>query len=69
VVGDPQSISEQSSGWYSSYGSWWGSRWGNNIVSQNVIQNAGLDDFTTEGGTAPGQIAVNARVMVTFELR
>jgi uncharacterized protein YggE len=68
VAGEPQSINEQSSGWYSSYGSWWGSRWGN-MVSQNVVQNAGLEAFTTEGGTAPGQISVSAKVMVTFELR
>jgi uncharacterized protein YggE len=68
VAGDPQSISEQYSGWWSSYNSWWGSRWGN-YVSQNVVQNVGMDAFTTEGGTAPGQIAVSARIAVTFGLK
>ncbi len=68
VAGEPQTISEAYSGWWSSYNSWWGARWGN-YVSQNVIQNAGLDAFTTEGGTAPGQIAVSAKIAVTFELK
>jgi uncharacterized protein YggE len=68
TAGEPQSIVEQSSGWWSSYNSWWGSRWGS-YVSQNVIQNAGLPAFTTEGGTALGQISVNASVQVTFELK
>jgi len=67
-AGEPQSIVEQSSGWWSSYNSWWGSRWGN-YMSQNVIQNAGLQAFTTEDGTALGQISVNASVHVTFELK
>jgi uncharacterized protein YggE len=68
VAGEPLSISEAYSGWWSSYNSWWGSRWGN-YVSQNVIQNAGMEAFTTEGGTAPGQIAVSAKIAVTFELK
>jgi hypothetical protein len=68
TAGEPQSIYEQSSGWWSSYNSWWGSRWGN-YVSQNVIQNAGLQAFTTTDGTALGQISVNASVQVTFELK
>jgi len=68
TAGEPQSIVEQSSGWWSSYNSWWGSRWGS-YVSQNVIQNAGLQSFTTADGTALGQISVNASVHVTFELK
>lgn len=67
-TGEPQSIVEQSSSWWSSYNSWWGSRWGN-YMSQNVIQNAGLQATTTEDGTALGQISVNASVHVTFELK
>ncbi len=38
-------------------------------MSQNVVQNAGMEGFTTEGGVAPGQIEVNASVSVTFELK
>jgi hypothetical protein len=67
-IGAPISIYENPSGWWSSYGSWWGSRWGGGI-SQNVIQNAGLEAFTTEGGIAPGQISVRASVSATFELK
>jgi uncharacterized protein YggE len=68
VAGEPVSISEQYSGWWSSYNTWWGSRWGN-YMSQNVIQNAGLEAFTTEEGTALGQISVSAKIAVTFELK
>jgi uncharacterized protein YggE len=67
-AGQPQMISEAYSGWWSSYNSWWGARWGN-YVSQNVIQNAGLDSFTTEEGTALGQISISAKIAVTFELK
>jgi uncharacterized protein YggE len=68
VAGEPQTISEAYSGWWSSYNTWWGSRWGN-YLSQNVIQNAGLEAFTTEEGTALGQISVSAKIAVTFELK
>lgn len=67
-IGTPTYISENNTGWWSSYGSWWGYRWGG-TMSQNVVQNAGLEGFTTEDGVAPGQIRVNASVSVTFELR
>ena len=67
-IGNPTHINENHSGWWSSYGRWWGSRWGG-MMSQNVVQNAGLEGYTTEGGVAPGQIEVNASVSVTFELR
>jgi uncharacterized protein YggE len=67
-IGTPVSINENSSGWWSSYGSWWGRRWGE-YISQNVIQNAGMVGFTTEEGVAPGQLNVNASVSVTFELQ
>jgi len=67
-IGNPTHINENYSGWWSSYGRWWGSRWGG-MMSQNVVQNAGLEGYTTEGGVAPGQIEVNASVSVTFELR
>jgi uncharacterized protein YggE len=65
-IGRVRSIQEGHSGWWSWYGSWWGSRWGG--MSQNVIQNAPPAGRGAEGPTSPGQIAVNARVTVTFEL-
>ena len=65
-VGEPHSIREDQSGWWSWYGAWWGSRWGGG-AAQNVVQNADGGSFSTEGGMAPGQISVNARVTVSFE--
>jgi uncharacterized protein YggE len=68
AAGEPQTISEAYSGWWSPYNSWWGSQWGNSMT-QNVIQNAGMDAITTQAGTALGQITVSAKIAVTFELK
>jgi len=63
-IGKPQSIQENSSGWWSSYGARWGG-----AMTQNVVQNAsGGSTFGEEGTFAPGQISISARVTVTFEL-
>ena len=67
TVGEPRQITEVQSGWWSGYNAWWGSRWGG-AMAQNVIQEAGAGGFAAEGSLAPGQINVNARVSVTFEL-
>jgi len=68
-VGDPYSIQENRSGWWSGYNSWWGSRWRGGMA-QNVIQNvAGPGSSETDGAIALGQIKVNATVTVRFELR
>ena len=66
-VGEPQTIQENQSGWWSGYSAWWGSRWGGSM-SQNVIQETGGTAWTGEGSVAPGQVGVNARVTVSFEL-
>lgn len=65
AVGAPLSISENSSWGYRSY-SWWGA----SAMSQNVIQNA-PSQGTSDGSStlALGQIAINASVSVTFELK
>lgn len=66
-VGKPKSIHEDHVGWWSWYGyGWWGSRYAG--MSQNVVQNASGPSPDFEGAFAPGQISVNARVTVTFEL-
>lgn len=66
-VGDPQSIREESIGWWSGYGrSWWGYRSGS--LSQNVVQHLGGDPDELTDAIAPGQIAIRARVSVTFYL-
>ena len=65
-VGKPYKIQDNQSGWQSYYNSWWRSR-GRGGMSQNVIQNvAGSSD--SESSIALGQIKVNARVTVSFEL-
>lgn len=66
-VGEPQTIEEAQSSWWSGYGSWWGSSWGE-AMGQNVIQELGGGTPAGEGSVAPGQISVNARVTVTFKL-
>ncbi len=65
TVGPPSQISEGGGGWFSGYGRWWGGRWGG-MASQNVVQSIGQGGV--DGPVAPGQIAVTARVSVTFEL-
>ena len=66
-IGEPISISENHSNWWSWYGSWWGSYWGGR-VAQNVIQNAQGNSYSDDGTMAPGQITVNAGVTVTFKM-
>ena len=67
-IGEPYSISETGSGWYSWYGSaWWGGRGGG--MFQNVSQNAGGGSLGDESVIAPGRISVNASVTVVFEMQ
>ena len=65
-VGEPRTIREDQSGWWCGYGAYWGSRWGGNMA-QNVIQEVG-GTSSLAGTLAPGQISVQARVTVSFEL-
>jgi uncharacterized protein YggE len=67
-VGAPHTIQEVQSDWWSGYNAWWGSRWGG-AMAQNVIQELGGGALAGEGSLAPGQLSVNARVSVTFELQ
>ena len=65
-VGDPYKIQENPSGWRSWYNSCWGSRWSGGMA-QNVIQNVDSPS-QADSGIALGQIKVNAKVTVSFEL-
>lgn len=65
-VGKPYKIQEEQSGWWSWYNTWWGSRWGGGMA-QNVMQNV-AGPSGAEGSIALGQINVNAKVTVSFEL-
>ena len=67
-IGDPHSIQEEPSWWWSWYDTWWGGRYGG-AMTQNVTQNSGGTPPQTEGAIAPGQISVSARVTVSFELK
>ncbi len=66
-LGEPVSINEVQSGWWSSYSGWWGRHWGG-ALTQNVIQEIGGNTPSGDGSLAPGQINVNASVSVSFEL-
>ncbi len=67
-VGQPLKIEEQQSNWWAWYGGWWGGGF-SGAMTQNVVQNAGGGGLSSDDSTiAPGQITVNARVAVTFEL-
>lgn len=66
-IGAPLYIQEEQSGWHSSYGTWWGWRWGN-AVAQNVVQELSSSGTVGDEYLAPGQISVQARVSVSFEL-
>lgn len=68
-IGKPYSIHEEHSGWWHWYNSSWGSQWGGQHMAQNLVQNVRGDPLETEGSIALGQISVNARVRVSFELR
>lgn len=66
-VGEAKNIQEDQGWWWSSYNSWWGSS--GSFLTQNVVQNAPAGGSSEAGSTfAPGQIAVNARVTITFSL-
>jgi uncharacterized protein YggE len=65
-VGEPHMIQEVQTGWWSPYSSWWG-HWGGGMA-QNVVQEIGGSGLASGGSVAPGQISVNAKVSVTFEL-
>lgn len=65
-IGKPLTISEGYMGWWSPYAYWGGRHRGS--FSQNVMISAPDAGSSWEGPTPPGQIAVTARVSVTFEL-
>ena len=66
-LGNPVTIQEGHSGWWSPYSSWWGSRSGQ-WMTQNTVQLGGGNPAASEDALIPGQISVSANVSVTFEL-
>ncbi|MEW6619193.1 MAG: SIMPL domain-containing protein [bacterium] len=67
-IGKPHMIQEDQVGWWCWYNAWWGSRWWRGGMAQNVIQNVGGAPSVAESSIALGQINVNAKVTVSFEL-
>ncbi len=65
-IGKPYNIQENVSNWWPSYNSHWGNR-SSNFMTQNVIQNVSAAEESS-GNIALGQIRVNAKVIVSFEL-
>jgi uncharacterized protein YggE len=65
-IGAATSIHEDQIWWWSSYNRW---GMGSSPQSQNVVQSVGGDTTPIEGGFAPGQVVVSARVSVTFTLK
>ncbi len=63
-IGEPQTIQENYSNWYS----WYDSRWDSG-AAQNVVQNVSGGSIGEEGTFAPGQISVSARVTVVFGMQ
>ena len=66
-LGNPVTIQEGHSGWWSPYSSWCGSRSGQ-WMTQNTVQLGGGNPVASEDALIPGQISVSANVSVTFEL-
>jgi uncharacterized protein YggE len=64
-IGRPRTISEQPSN-FNGWGGWWGY---GNVTAQNAVQNVGPAQGATGEITALGQIRINAKVMVAFELK
>ena len=70
-IGKAWAVSEDSGGWVSWYNNSWGSRQNAQYQTQNAMMNSGSGGSggASEDSTiAPGQISVNARVSVSFEL-
>jgi len=66
--GKPFSIREDNIWWYSPYSRWWG-RWSSGAMAQNVVQNiSSSGQASSDSSMALGQISVNAKVSVSFDL-
>jgi hypothetical protein len=65
-IGRPRTISELPSN-YNGWGGYWG--YYGNVTAQNAVQNVGPAQGATGEITALGQIRINAKVTVAFELK
>lgn len=67
-IGEPLTIREEYSNWWSGYSSWWGYGMGGS-QTQNVVQNSQGSQPDSENAVALGLISVNASVSVEFRLK
>lgn len=67
-IGKPHTVREDRAGWWYPYNAWWGGRSGR-MMAQNVVQDYGFTSSTGESSIALGQVSVNAKVTVSFELK
>ncbi|BCM91287.1 hypothetical protein IAD21_03153 [Abditibacteriota bacterium] len=69
-IGRPYSIREEGANWWSGYSSYWGgSNFSANTSNSQVSVNGSYDGGSPNSTLTPGQIAVNARITVSFELK
>lgn len=67
-IGRPTHINEDANNWWDYHGSGWGRRW-DGYMAQNAMGFAGGGDGSMDvSAFAPGEIAISARVSVTFAL-
>jgi uncharacterized protein YggE len=67
-IGEPITINEEYSNWWSGYSSWWGYGMGSS-QTQNVVQNSQGVQPDSENAVALGLISVNASVSIEFRLK
>lgn len=66
-IGQPHTIVEQQSQWWSWYGAWSSMR--GSTMAQNVVSDGDSASAQASGTLAPGQISVTASVSVSYELK
>lgn len=73
TVGKPYAIREEGSNWWSWYNPYWGGNYGSYAQNAQVNAQVSLNDNSMGGSSnstfAPGQIAINAKITVSFELQ
>lgn len=67
-IGKPYTVQENVDDWSCWYSYMWWTSYGGGASTQNVVQEAGNNNLELTGTMAPGQITVNAKITVSFEL-
>lgn len=67
-IGKPYTIQENVDDWSCWYSYMWWEAYSGGMSTANVIQESGNNNLELTGTMAPGQITVNAKITVVFEL-